>query len=450
MRIAFPALDVVQLPAASVGFIRGVESGMYRRKSALLTLLTLALLTGSASGLAALEYAGVNLSGAEFGSSSLPGTYNSDYIYPNQNEVDYFKSRGMNIIRLCFLWERLQRATNASLDPTELSRLNAFVSQATAKGVDVILDPHNYGRYYNQTIGSASVPYSAFSNFWWRVADVYRTNSRVVFGLMNEPHDMSTNVSFSTETWRDAAQQAINAIRLTGATNLILVPGNAYTGAQSWLQTWYGTPNGTAMLGITDPANHFAFEVHQYLDNDSSGTSATIANNDPMVGATRLAGFTQWCRNNHRKGFLGEFAVANSTIGAGIGDEAISNMLAHIESNPDVWLGWTWWSAGPWWGNYMFTLEPANNFTVDQPAMSVLRQFFPIPSPTLSLVGGSQFQFDTWPGFRYQPETSSNLGSGPWAGYGSEIIGSGSPVTLSLPVGSNPATVLRVRVYRAP
>ena len=330
-------------------------------------LILMGFAVGHAGSATAVQYTGVNLAGAEFGEGSLPGTYNSNYTYPTQTEVDYFKGKGMNIARLCFRWERLQQTTNAALNSSELNRLNTFVSATTAKGVSVILDPHNYARYYGTIIGSNSVPISAFSNFWWRVADIYRTNNRVIFGLMNEPNTMAT------EAWRDAANAAIVAIRATGATNLILVPGNAWTGAHSWSQNWYGTPNATVMLTITDSGNNFAFDVHQYLDSDSSGTSDTIV--DATIGATRLAGFTQWLKNNNRRGFLGEFAVANSTIGAGIGDEAISNMLAHVQSNSDVWLGWTWWAAGPWWGEYMFTLEPTGGST-DRPAMSTLTNFF--------------------------------------------------------------------------
>jgi endoglucanase len=268
----------------------------------------------------ALEYAGVSLAGAEFGESHLPGIYGTHYIYPNQNEVDYFKSRGMNMVRLCFRWERLQRSLNAPLDATELERLDRFVTATTAKGVHVLLDPHNYARYNHDLIGSDDVPISAFTNFWWQLAGLYRTNDLVVFGLMNEPHSMET------EAWRDAAQAAINSIRATGSTQLILVPGNGWTGAHSWGSDWYGTANSTVMLSITDPASNMAFEVHQYLDGDSSGTSSSIVNE--TIGATRLAAFTQWCRDHNRKGFLGEFAVANSTIGAGIGDEAMafSNM----------------------------------------------------------------------------------------------------------------------------
>ncbi len=49
-------------------------------------------------------------------------------------------------------------------------------------------------------------------------------NPKVIFGLMNEPHDLPT------ENWLTAANVAIAAIRATGATNLITVPGNAFTG----------------------------------------------------------------------------------------------------------------------------------------------------------------------------------------------------------------------------
>ena len=103
------------------------------------------------------------------------------------------------------------------------------------------------------------------------------------------------------------------------------------------------------MDDITDPANNCAYDLHQYLDNDSSGTSETVVS--ATIGVERLTAVTNWLRDNNRKAFLGEFAVANSTIGAGIGDEALANMLTYMNDNDDVWLGWTWWAGGPWWGN---------------------------------------------------------------------------------------------------
>jgi endoglucanase len=341
------------------------------RKLSAIAAAACALILSPAASLGDILLTGVSLAGAEFGEGSLPGVYNIHYTYPTAAEVDYFVGKGMNTFRLPFRWERLQQTLNGPFNAAELGRLDAFVDYATGRGAYVVLDPHNYARYYGSVIGGGAVPHFSFADFWSRLSNEYKDNEHVIFGLMNEPNTMPT------EQWRDAANAAIAAIRNTGATNLILVPGNAWTGAHSWLQNWYGTPNANVMLGIVDPGDNFAFEVHQYLDDNSSGGSSQIVS--ATIGQERLADFTDWLHANNRKGFLGEFAVANSTIGTSgsqIGDEAIDNMLDYMETNGDVWLGWTWWAAGPWWGNYMFTLEPTNlgqpNQT-DRPALAVLQ-----------------------------------------------------------------------------
>lgn len=315
-------------------------------------------------------YTGVNLAGAEFGEDSLPGTIGENYSYPLPEEVDYFLSKGMNIFRLPFRWERLQQSLNADFDVTELGRLDAVVSYATRQGARVVLDPHNYARYHGELIGSKSVPNAAFADFWSRLASKYKDNDRVIFGLMNEPNTMPS------EQWRAAANIAIAAIRNTGANHLILVPGNAWSGAYSWNHEWYGTPNSKEMLKIVDPENNFAYDVHQYLDKDSSGTTSDIV--DVAIGQQRLVSVTDWLRKHNRQAFLGEFAVANSTIGSGVGDEAITQMLSYMQTNDDVWIGWTWWAGGPRWGEYRFTLEPKNLGEPDEsdrPALAVLEPY---------------------------------------------------------------------------
>jgi endoglucanase len=364
-----------------------------QRITAVAILTAAAVISPTARG--QILYTGVNLSGAEFGATNLPGTFGTDYTYPTDAEVNYYISKEMNTFRLPIRWERLQPTPNSPLNTAEFNRLNAFVTYATSKGAHVIIDPHNFARYYPPSrdvesstanvVGSSTVPNSEFADFWSRLATAYAGNSNVIFNLMNEPNIMPT------EQWVSAANTAIAAIRTTGANNLILVPGNGYTGAWTWYSNSYGTPNATAMLSIVDSKNNFAIDVHQYLDPDGSGTSAAITNNDPMIGVERLTAFTQWLQANHLRGFLGEFAVAASTIGPGptqIGDETLQNMLGYIQSNSDVWLGWTWWGGGPWWpSNYMFLLDPVNG--VDQPQMAVIQPYFaPVPEPgTLALVG---------------------------------------------------------------
>ena len=396
---------------------------------------------------------GVNLAGAEFGATTLPGTYNSNYTYPNQTEVDYFRSKGMNVVRLCFRWERLQQSTNANFNSAEFSRFHSFVSATTAKGVYVILDPHNFQRYYpdpanfqssEQGLVGSAVADSAFVDFWSRLAAIYKTNQYVIFNLMNEPNSMPTEQLVTSEN------AAIAGIRAAGATNLILVPGNAWTGAWTWYYNYYGTPNAQAMLDIVDSANNFAFDVHQYLDSDGSGTHTTIVSE--TVGLDRLSDFTAWLKASNRRGFLGEFAVPNAIVGSGpsqIGDEALTNMLHHIRDNSDVWLGWTWWAAGPWWGDYMFTLEKTTG-GADQPAMAVLKNFIPTPAPLLVIKSTSQFQFVAQPGFLYQRQITTNLDTGSWTDFGVAITGNGQTATVNLSAGADAQYFTRMHVSHVP
>ena len=336
-----------------------------RRTLAFMTLIVI----GSAAA-AAVPLTGVNLAAADFGENELPGTYNIHYTYPTAAEVDYYVDKGVNTFRLPFRWERLQRSAGAALDATELARLDAVVDYATAQGAQVLLDPHNYARYYGDVIGSGVVSNADFADFWSRLANQYGDNPRVMFGLVNEPNSMPT------EQWLSAANEAIAAIRATGANNTVFVPGNAWSGAHSWNQSWYGTSNAQVMTGIVDPANNYVIEVHQYLNGNSSGADSGIVSE--TIGQERLVDFTEWARANNLRAFLGEFAVANSTVGDAanqIGDEAINHMLDYVEANNDVWLGWTWWAGGPWWGEYRFTIEPQNlsgDNPTDRPVMNLI------------------------------------------------------------------------------
>ncbi|MDQ2730862.1 MAG: glycoside hydrolase family 5 protein [Armatimonadota bacterium] len=305
---------------------------------------------------APLPFTGTNLSGGEFGSRKpgVPATFNKDFTLPTENEFNYFASKGMNIFRIPFRWEDLQPALGQPLDMPSVNRLKDVVTTATSKGLYVILDPHNYARYYDDVVGGPKFTSDNFGDFWGRLADQFKDNPRVWFGLVNEPHDMPT------QDWFNAAQAAITSIRKTGAKNTILVPGNGWTGAHSWI----GAGNDI-LLKLVDPLNQCVFEAHQYLDTNNSGTHP-----DPVsttIGSERLKTFTDWCRRNHKKAFLGEFGVGASDKGR----DAINDMLTAMEKDSDVWLGFTWWSAGPWWGNYMFTIEPEN--LKDRPQMSYLK-----------------------------------------------------------------------------
>jgi len=358
---------------------------------------------------AALKYTGMNLTSPSFANADRQNEiYPYTWYYPTQATVDYFMGKGMNTFRTSVLWDRLQPTINGDLSTVEFGRLDAFINATTAKGAYIVLDPHDSARFKGTLIGTTEVPLSAFGDFWGKVADHYKGNDHVIFGLTNEPHDMQVS------TWVDAANLAISAIRATGAKNLILVPGDRWSGAWSWntADSW-GESNASALKKIVDPGKNFAIEVHQYLDQWSSGTSAEIYGNDPDLGVKRLQDFTKWLKDNHLQGFLGEFGVANSTIGPAadqIGDELLTRMLTYMQDNGDVWQGWTWFLAGGCWDpNYMFLAEPTNlgqPNQLDRPVMSVLEHFTAVPEPTTlgTAVLGSVFLLA-----RKRPNSNSSI-----------------------------------------
>ena len=308
-----------------------------------------------------LALTGVNMAGAEFG-TTMPGAPGTDYFYPKREWIDHFADKGVNVFRLPFRWERLQPKLGAELAKGEVERIDEVVNYVTSAGLAVILDPHNYARYQGKLLGTPQLPTWFLADLWARIASRYAMNDRVIFGLMNEPSRIAT------EIWLEAANAAIAAIRQTGAKNLILVPGSGWSGAHSWSSHSYGTPNAKVMLGIEDSQRNYVFEVHQYLDSDSSGTSAECL--DATVGSRRLAGFTHWAREHQKRAFLGEFGAGADPVCMA----ALEDMLTFMEQNADVWLGWTYWAAGPWNPTYFTSLQPQGGS--DRPQMAVLTKHF--------------------------------------------------------------------------
>lgn len=309
---------------------------------------------------APMPYRGINLAGAEFG-TALPGVDGRDYAFPTESEVDYYMSKGMSTFRIGFKWERLQPAASGELDAAYSGKLRAIVSYAASKGATVILNPHNFARYYGVTVGSAQVPSAVFADLWRRLSSQWVSTPSVMFNLVNEPHDIGS------EQWVDAANAAIAAIRATGATNPVVVPGNGWTGAHSWAQSSYGTPNSVAMLNVKDPANNVIFEAHQYLDATSGGANGQCMST--TIGKERLEPFVTWLRAHGYKGMIGELAGGNNATC----NAAIADMLTYMMASTDVLVGWQWWAGGPQWGNYEFSLEPTGG--TDKPQMAVIAPF---------------------------------------------------------------------------
>ena len=116
---------------------------------------------------------------------------------------------------------------------------------------------------------------------------------------MNEPHDQSAS------DWFVSVNDAIAAIRQSGANQEILVPGSYWDGAWTWTTTDNAAVIGT---GVQDPLHNYAFEVHQYLDADGSGTHPGAVST--TIGVERVTAITQWAETTGTHLFLGEVGVS--------------------------------------------------------------------------------------------------------------------------------------------
>jgi endoglucanase len=260
-------------------------------------------------------FAGVNESGAEFGSGNIPGTLGTDYTWPLTSSVDTLMGKGFNIFRIPILMERiipssLYDGTNAAY----LASLTTLVNHITNNGGYAAICAQNFGRYY----GSVITDTSGFQAFWKTLATQFKSNGNVIFDTNNEYHDMDNTLVGNLN------QAAINGIRAAGATSqTIFVEGNSYTGA--W--TWVSSGTDTAMAALTDPNDNVIYEMHQYLDSDGSGTSSTCVSS--TIGSQRLAAATAWCKSNSKNCILGETAAASNSVCIA----ALEDMLNYMKTN---------------------------------------------------------------------------------------------------------------------
>jgi len=310
---------------------------------------------------------GVDISSGEYGAAG--GALGADYVYPSQAEIDYYASEGMTVVRMPFLLERLEPVPGGPLDPSQVADLQQVISWAQADGMDVILDPHNYGDAWGDPIGAAAggTPDAAFENFWSSTASAFAGDANVVFGLMNEPGAQTP------ASWAASANAAIAGIRGAGASQEILVPGADGDSAS----TWASSGNAAALnpATVVDPGNNWAIEVHQYLDPDGSGTDYGPVT-DPTVGVERLTEVTQWAEQNGVALFLGETGVPGDAQSLA----ALQNTLSFMEQNASAWQGAAYWAGGQWLGPYPLSIEPAGLGTgtvASAPQMGVVSEFVP-------------------------------------------------------------------------
>ncbi|KAL7420419.1 hypothetical protein Q5752_005390 [Cryptotrichosporon argae] len=289
---------------------------------------------------------GVNIAGCDFGMDTSGDSGTSEC--PDTTQITHFFDDGANAFRLPVGWQYLVGSTtdssSTSLDADFFATYDALVTAATGLGAYALIDIHNYARWNGGIIGQGGPSDSDFESLWTLLATEYKDNELVMFGIMNEPHDLDIT------TWATTCQGVVNAIRAAGATTqTIVIPGNGYDTASDY----YDDAND-ALLNITDPATGdtslLIFDVHKYLDSDGSGSSSTCTTN----GVDTFTSLATWLRAEGRQAIVSE-------IGAGDNSGCITDLsgaLDYLVENDDVFVGFTIWAAGSFATDYTLSVTP--------------------------------------------------------------------------------------------
>ncbi|KAF8217747.1 carbohydrate-binding module family 1 protein/Glycoside hydrolase family 5 protein [Mycena galopus ATCC 62051] len=315
-----------------------------------------------AAGSGTLGFTGVNIPGFDFGCDTS-GDCNVGAAYPPLTQyygadgvgqmTHFVNDDGYNTFRLPVAWQYLVNyVLGDPLDATNMAIYDALVQACLATGAYCIIDIHNYARWDGAIIGQGGPTNEQFAATWGEIAAMYKDTPKVIFGIMNEPHDIP-----DINLWAGSVQAAVTAIRNAGATTqMILLPGNDYTSAE----TFISNGSADALNKVVNPDGSITgliMDVHKYLDSDNSGTHSECVTNNIDDAWAPLA---QWLRCNGRQAF-------NTETGGGYDDPTcfvyMCQQIAYQAQNSDVFLGYVGWAAGNFYQGYVMSELPTNTGT---------------------------------------------------------------------------------------
>ncbi|KAI0481756.1 endoglucanase 2 [Xylaria cf. heliscus] len=300
---------------------------------------------------AKLQFLGVAVAGGEFGcqidgtcplgSAQLP-------LSDGPTQMNHFvKEDGMNVLRIPTSWQFLvNNQLGGDLDTSNLAKYDQLVQSCLDTGAYCMIDVHNFARWNGEIIGQGGPTDEQFASFWGQLAGKYATNDKVIFELMNEPHDLDV------ATWAQTCQKAVTAIREAGAASqMILLPGTNFDSAA----TLVSSGSADALLAITNPdgsTNNLLLDIHKYLDEDNSGTHAACTTNNVDAFTT----VARYLRSKGRKGFISETGASSDASCL----TAFCAQNSFINTNSDVFTGLVGWGAGSFSTSYLLSLTPSN------------------------------------------------------------------------------------------
>ncbi len=177
--------------------------------------------------------------------------------------------------------------------------VNTLVNMAVSRNKYVIFDLHwsDMGTWGSNNT-QHNMPDDNSTAFWQSICSIYGNNPSVLFGLYNEPHDVSWNVwknggnvTEGSVTYHTPGHQAlINTVRSAGARNIVVV------GGLDWAYDLRGIDSGYA---LTDPnGNGIMYDAHIYpWKSDWDAYVTCAADTNPILVGECGWDDPQWYRD---------------------------------------------------------------------------------------------------------------------------------------------------------
>ena len=288
---------------------------------------------------------GVNRSGAEFSCVQDTGIFDGPV---DQASVSAMTAWGINAVRVPLnedCWLGLSDVDAAYAGSNYITAIKDYVSLLHQNGLVAILDLHwTDGVYTGNSSACAGatatcqkpMPDAAEAiPFWTSVASTFKGDDATVFDLFNEPYpDRAGGTAAQAWTcWRDGGtcpgigyqvagmQSMVNAVRSTGADNVLMLGGLAYSNDLSqWLA-----------YEPADPDHDLAASWHSYNFNSCDSASCWNSQVAPVLAQVPLV-----------TGEIGENDCAATYL---------NSLLPWLDQEGASYLAWTWntWdcSSGP-------------------------------------------------------------------------------------------------------
>jgi endoglucanase len=280
-----------------------------------------------------------------------------------ENAIQQIHNWGANFIRVA-LGEQFWVGSNCRYSPSYVSKVDQVVQWITSRRMVALLDLHfntvggcETGAQHNMADAAQSI------TFWQQVAARYKDDPLVAFDLYNEPHSISdatwlyggpTTDYYTGINYQAAGmQQMYDAVRSTGAQNLVFVSGT----------NWANDVPSTLVNGY-----NIVYAVHDYTC--PTAPPPTCTNPNPFDPSPFLG---PWLALSvHYPVVLTEFGWPSNSDGT-----YNANMISFAKLHGWGWSAYCWqqdsavqpWDLGQW--TSQGTVVPTAS---GQPVQAAMRQ----------------------------------------------------------------------------